>query len=281
VRFKTVFILFNGIMAVFLAVLCLMPGLILGADFARVFWEANWFMVLLLGVILAGFDGYFVANRKLYDLLEREDWPALVHYLEDRVIRRGKFSPPLVRLLANTYLVLSDSASVLSLENKAAVAKPSLVESNVLVFGVARILGRDIRGAVHFFGSRLAGSRPAMKQWVRWYYGFSLMLDRQYRPAADEFSALAERSPDGLVAGLASFFLNGSIAAALSESAGALTASAGKGRDRVKKTLRSRSAWNQAASALSTEIHAAALASYLEEAGNWLYHTQEGIDENL
>jgi hypothetical protein len=272
VKFKTVFILFNSTIAVFLAVLCLTPGLVLGYDFVLMFWQTNWFLFLLLAVILVGFDSYFIANWKLYGLLEREDWPALVHYLEDRVIRRGKFSPRLVRLLANTYLVLSDSPSVLSLENKAAIAKPSLVESNVLVFGTARILGRDIRGAVHFFGSRLDRVKPALKQWVRWYYGFSLMLDKQYRPAADEFSLLAENSPDGVVVGLASFFLNDIIVKALPDSAGEFNAAADKGRARVKKNLRGRKDWNRAVSALSTEIHAAALAMYLEEAGNWLYN---------
>jgi hypothetical protein len=271
-KFKAVFIFFNIIFILFLALICLMPGFVLGPELTAAFWRTNWFPVLILGIVLAGFDGYFIVNRKLYTLLEKEDWPALVHYLEDRVVRRGKFSPRLVRLLANIYLVLSDSPSVMSLENKAAIAKPSLVEANVLVFGTARILGRDINGAAHFFGSRLDSAKPALKQWVRWYYGFSLLLGKQYQAAADEFSLLVKHSPDPLISGLASFFLINILSTALPDSAGELTGAANNGRDRVRKALRNRRGWSRETSALSTEIHAAALAKYLEEAGNWLYN---------
>jgi hypothetical protein len=256
---------------IFLAILLLVPFFTLGSGFSSAFWQANWVLILILGAVLLAFDAYFIFNRKLYALLEKEDWPALVHYLEDRVIRQGKFSPHLVRLLANTYLVLSDSPSVMSLENKAAIAKPSLVESNVLVFGTARILGRDINGAVHFFGSRLDGVKPALKQWVRWYYGFSLLLDKQYDQAADEFSMLAKNSPDALIAGMAAFFLNGILAKTLPDHFAELDGAAAEGRERVKKALRSRKEWSRETAALSTEIHAAVLAKYFDEAGAWLY----------
>jgi hypothetical protein len=271
VKFKAVFIFFNVVLVFFLIILCLVPFFTLGSGFSSAFWHANWFLILILGAILAVFDGYFIANRKLYALLEKEDWPALVHYLEDRVIRQGKFSPGLVRLLANTYLVLSDSPSVMSLENKAGIAKPSLVESNVLVFGTARILGRDINGAVHFFGSRVDSAKPALRQWVRWYYGFSLLLDKQYDHGADEFSMLAKNSPDALIAGMASFFLSDALAKALPDRAAELDGAAEEGRDRVKQVLRARKDWARETAAISTEIHAAALAKYFEEAGAWLY----------
>ncbi|MDL2230060.1 hypothetical protein LJC14_07420, partial [Treponema sp. OttesenSCG-928-L16] len=79
-------------------------------------------------------------NRRLFYLLEREDWPALVQYLEGKVMRGGNYSPRLVKLLANTYLVLSDPRSVMALERKLAAAKPALLDRNALVFGAARIL---------------------------------------------------------------------------------------------------------------------------------------------
>jgi hypothetical protein len=279
VKFRTIIIFFNLILVIFLVILCLVPFFILGPEFPAAFRHTNRFLVLMLAVILAAFDGYFIANRKLYALLEKEDWPALVHYLEDRVIRQGKFSPGLVRLLANTYLVLSDSPSVMSLENKAAIAKPSLVESNVLVFGTARILGRDINGAVHFFGSRVDSAKPALRQWVIWYYAFSLLLDKQYDRAADTFSTLAKNSPDALVTGMASFFLGDALARALPGRTAGLDKAAAEGRDRVRKVLRALKDWAREASALSTEIHAAALAKYFDEAGAWLYDRPGGARE--
>jgi hypothetical protein len=271
VKFKSIFILFNIILIIFLAVLSLTPTLMLGSAFASSFWRSNWFLILILAAILVGFDSYFIINRQLYALLEKEDWPALVHYLEDRVIRQGKYTPRLVRLLANTYLVLSDSPSVMSLENKAAIARPSLVDANVLVFGTARILGRDINGAVRFFGARTDSASPALRQWVRWYHGFALLLDRQYPQAADVFSFLARNSRDGVIAGLASYFLGDAVVRSLPDRVQEMEAASAEGRERVLKALPGARDWAREVSRISSEIHAAALAKYMDEAGNWLY----------
>jgi hypothetical protein len=275
VKFKTVFQLFNIILIVFLVLLCLVPTLLMGASFASTFWQANWFMVVILALILIAFDTYFIINRRLYILLEKGDWPALVQYLEEEVIRGGKYSPHLVRLLANTYLVLSDSPSVMSLENKAAIAKPSLVDSNALVFGTARILGRDISGAVRFFETRLERAKASLKPWIRWYYGFSLLLDKQFLKASEEFKTLALGSSDGVIAGLSSFFLEASCAKALPDRAGELEAVSAEGKARVLKFLPRIKDWARETGSISTEIHAAALANYMEKCGDWLYSQGE------
>jgi hypothetical protein len=270
-KFKTIFILFNIILIIFLAVLCLTPTFFLGMAFASAFWQANWFLVLILAAILVGFDSYFIMNRRLYTLLEKEDWPALVRYLEDKVVRQGKYSPNLVRLLANTYLVLSDSPSVMSLENKAAIARPSLVENNVLIFGAARILGHDIPGAVRFFETRVASAKPAQRQWMHWYYGFALLLNKQYERSAEEFSLLARLSSDGVTTGLAAFFLIDTLVKALPDQGADLEAAAAEGKERVRKSMPHLRDWARETAGICTEIHAAALSKYMEEAGAWLY----------
>ncbi|GHU66088.1 hypothetical protein FACS189447_06240 [Spirochaetia bacterium] len=270
-KFRTLFILFNVILIVFLAILCLTPTFLLGAAFASAFWRSNWFLVLILAAILVGFDSYFIINRQLYALLEREDWPALVHYLEDRVVRQGKYNAHLVRLLANTYLVLSDSPSVMSLENKAAIARPSLVENNALIFGAARILGRDIPGAVRFFETRVSTAKPAQRQWMHWYHGFALLLNKQYEKSAEEFSLLARSGSDGVTAGLAAFFLADTLAKALPDKAADLEAAAAEGKERVLKSMPQPRDWARETTRICTEIHAAALSKYMEESGAWLY----------
>jgi hypothetical protein len=168
-------------------------------------------------------------------------------------------------------MVLSDSAAVMSLEKKVAIAKPEILEADALIFGAARILGRDISGAVRFFGSRLDNARPAKRQWLRWYYGFALLLDRQLEGAAEEFTRLAKGSDDGVVAGMASYFLADVIAASLHEKAEDLKAAAAEGRDRVRKALSQKKIWNRETAKICTEIYAAALSKYMEEAGRWLY----------
>jgi len=203
--------------------------------------------------------------------LEKEDWPALVRYLEDKVIQKGRYSSRLVRLLANCYLVLSDSAAVMSLENKVAIAKPALVNANVLVFGTARILGKDISGAVRFFEARRDTVKAELKEWVRWYHGFALLLDRQFEGAVDEFTLLIRMSKDGVITGISSYFLANVIIRALPDREQELQKISSEGKERVLCSLPLFKNWNKEISRLSTEIHAAALAKYMEETGRWLY----------
>ena len=191
-KFKFIFILFSATLLLFIAVLVLLPPIIFGPSFSGMFWKINWPFVVVLVLLLIVFSTFYFINRQLFLLLEKEDWPALVRYLEDRVIQKGNYSPRLVRLLANSYLVLSDSAAVMSLENKTAIAKPSLVDANVLVFGAARLLGNDISGAIRFFAVRRDIKKPGLRDWVRWYHGLALLLDHRFEEASDEFSLLAK-----------------------------------------------------------------------------------------
>jgi len=255
----------------FLAVLIFLPYFMVGPALSSSFWQFNWPLVLILAVLYLGFNIFYFTNRKLFLLLEKEDWPALVRYLEDKVIQRGKYSPRLVRLLANSYLVLSDSAAVMSLENKAALAKPSIIDTNVLIFGTARILGGDISGAIRFFESRKDTAKADTKEWVKWYHGFSLLLDRQFEEAGECFSVLARISGNGVVVAISSYFLFETIAPALPEKSEEYTKDALLGKERVCKILPKIENWKKEVSKLSTEIHAAAISKYLEEAGNWLY----------
>ena len=254
-----------------MVVLVFLPLFFLGSSFSASFWRFNWPLLAVLVVLYIAFNIFYFTNRQLFLLLEKEDWPALVRYLEDIVIQKGRYSTRLVRLLANSYLVLSDTAAVMSLENKTAVAKPGLIDLNALVFGTARILGKDITGAVRFFKSRKETVKAGLKEWVSWYYGFALLLNRQYEEAGEEFSHLAKISKDGVITGLASYFLSDTIARNSPEKEYEYKEIARDGRERVKKALGSEKNWNREVSRLSMEIHAAALTRYMEETGRWLY----------
>jgi hypothetical protein len=242
-----------------------------GLTFSMVFWRINWPFILVWVFLFIGFNVFYFFNKKLFFLLEREDWPALVRYLEDKVIQKGRYSARLVKLLANSYLVLSDSAAVMILENKTTIAKPSLIDANALIFGTARILGKDISGAARFFGARKDTVKAGLKDWVSWYYGFSLLLNRRFEEAADEFSYLARVSKDAVITALSSFFLSKTLSEILVEREKGLSLISSEGRERAKKVLPQVENWKREISRLSTEIHAAAILTYLEETGRWLY----------
>jgi hypothetical protein len=268
-KFKFLFLLFNVLIVLFLLLIAFMPLIILGGEFSTAwmgqFWGSLWPLVLILGLSLAVLDIYYVSNHRLFQLLEREDWPALSGYLEMRVLRKGRYSPRLVRILATTYLVLSDSRGIMSLENKLTVVKPALVEKNALIFGIGRILGKDYPGALRFFAARDLPSRP----WIRWYHGFVLLLERRFEEAAEIFRLLAPDTRNPLVSGLAAWFLADNLSH-LSGGAAYLE-EAHAARERIRGSLKTRRDWDRELSKTETEVYVAILRKYIYDTGNWIY----------
>ena len=254
-----------------LASFLFLPYYIFGISLSLSFWRMNWPLFLVWVVLFTAFLVFYFTNRTLFFLLEKEDWPALVRYLEGAVIQKGRYSSRLVRLLANSYLVLSDTEAVIKLENKVGIVKPALLDGNALVFGTARILGSDFSGAVRFFEARIEKVKTGQKDWARWYYGFALLLERQLEKAAVEFSILARFSGDGVVTALSSYFLSESLSFALPEKEGELREISLEGRERVLKVLPKIEVWKKEILRLSTEIHVAIVSKYIEETSQWLY----------
>jgi hypothetical protein len=268
-KFKLILVIFNLALLVFLFLVCFMPFFAFGSGAASYFQRSIWPLALLLVVVLAVLDGYYALNHRLFSLLEREDWPALSSYLEEQVLRKGRYSNRLVRLLATTYLVMADVPAVAELENRIAIAKPALVERNALVFGAARILGKDYAGAIRFFSPRAGRGGD----WLNCYYGFALLLDRKLKEAAEQFRLLAAGSADVLISGLAAWFLTDTLRGRTGES---YTAAAEEGRLRVRKSLKNRAAWDAELGKFETEVHVAVLRKYLVEAGDWIFGSPSG-----
>jgi hypothetical protein len=261
-KFKLIFAVFNITILFFLFFVCFAPFFVFGAGIAPSFQRSILPLALSLAALLGALDVYYALNHRLFFLLEREDWAALSVYLEDQVLRKGRYSNRLVKLLAATYLVMSDIPAVIGLENRVAIAKPALVERNALVFGAARILGKDYAGAVRFFSPRVGRGGD----WLSCYYGFALFLDRDFKEAAEQFRLLVEGSSNALICGLAAWFL----ADALRGRKGA-TAASEKGRLRVRQTLENREAWDAELGKLETDVHVAVLRKYIGEAGDWIF----------
>jgi hypothetical protein len=268
-RFRSVFILFNIIILFFLVFIALVPRFFLGNELSFAFLRSIWPLAGLLAAILAGLDVFYFSNRRLYALLEKEDWPALVQFLEGKVITRSNYRPQLVRLLANSYLVLSDPASVIELENRLSVARPSLIEENSLIFGIARILGKDHAGAAVFFSRRLDSARNG--DWIRFYRGFAALLNADFETAANDYVVLASESRIPLVIGLAGYFLSGALKKALYARAAECDRASAIARERVKKGLPAQKDWNREVSRSLGEIYAAVISKYIGSAGQWLY----------
>ena len=265
--------MFNIVLLILLLTIILVPLYVLGPSFSLSVWRINWPFFAVWVLIFSLFNVFYFTNRQLFFLLEKEDWPVLISYLEGRVIQRGNYSPRLVRLLANSYLVLSDSSAVTSLENKLAIVKPALLNANALVFGTARILENDISGAIRFLETRKATVKNKLKDWVFWYCAFALLLNRQFETAAADFSFLVRESKDGIITALSSYFLSESMTLVLPANEGQFRKISEEGRGRVLEALPTYESYKKEVSRFSTEIHVAFISRYLDESGRWLYGT--------
>ncbi|MDR1108712.1 MAG: hypothetical protein LBL19_06725 [Spirochaetaceae bacterium] len=265
------FIGFNGIILILLFLVGALPALFLKSWLWEDFWRITGPTALFLVLILIGFDVFYGFHRRLFRLLQKEDWPALVRYLEELIFGKERYSPRLVPLLANTYLLLSDTAAVMRLENKIAIARPALVDANALIFGIARILGGDIGGAAAFFSARLDRVKSKSADWVRWYYGFSLLLDRQFSASGDQFKILAAASRDGVITALSAFFLAENLSKTVPRRSREFTAAALEGRNRLKKTFPTAASWNRETKKLLDEVYTVMLSKYIEQTTIWLF----------
>jgi len=225
-------------------------------------------------LLLAGMGIFFLFNYRLLSLLEREDWPALAYYLEQKVYIKGRFSQRYVRLLASSYLVMTDYQSVLKLESKTMLFNPSIVGKNILLFGTARILSGNHKDATAFFSSNLEKYQGKLKskekQWIRWFHGFSLLLSGSFNDAIPDFAALAVSSSDAIISGLSAYFLNNSIAKYTLNPAECLAA-AESGRIRVINAIKNAAGWKNEIDKMSSDIHIAIIRKYINEAGDWLF----------
>jgi signal transduction histidine kinase len=288
-KFKFLFLFFNCIIVVFLLIVLFMPMIILGGDYLnlwdREFWISLWPLLAILAIFLIILDIYYVFNRKLFRLLEREDWPALLLYLDTRFLRRGRYSGLVTRLFVNACLIMSDFRAVMDLENKLKLLKPALVERNALAFGVAYILAKDYGGALRFFAAHARGfpepgnrflralpffNRDRSKQWLAWYHGFSMLLDKRFMEAAEKFRLLAREARDPVVAALSAWFLSDNLSKVAGTS---FLEEANTARERIRGVLKGRKEWEEELARIETEIYAAIMRRYINEAGNWIYQT--------
>jgi hypothetical protein len=229
-------------------------------------------VIIFIAVILVCLIVYLLLNYRLFSLLEREDWPALAYFLEQKIYVKGSYNVQKVRLLASTYMVISDYASVFRLENKAMLVKPSVVEKNVLIFGSARVLGKNYPEAAAFFKTYLEKGRlnAKEKEWVRWFYGFSNLLNGDFNKAEPDFSHLAQFSGDAVISGLSAYFLHNNLAK-YSKKPDECKADAEKGRLRVIASVKKASQWKKEVEKMEAKIHTAIIRKYIDEAGIWLY----------
>jgi hypothetical protein len=251
-----------------------MPLLLTGPDFSAILrlrtLPIQAFMVLLLIFM----NTFFYINYRLLSLLEREDWPALAFYLENQIFTKSRYSNQNVRLLANSYLVLSDYPSVLKLESKVMQIKPYIIDKNILIFGISRLLSSSHEETAAFFKTHIDKNKGKDNQWVHWFYGFSQLLCGAYELAEQEFSLLAVSSDNVFITGLSAYFLQNFVAKNSRKNEECRTI-AENGRKRVLKAYNNIQKWQNEANNMRTDVFISVIMNYINQTGKWLYNSQE------
>jgi len=277
-KFKYLIIAFSILIVFFLLITALLPVLFPGPTHSINFRYATFPLLLFMSVILVSLGIFFLLNYRLFLLLEREDWPALAYYLEQKVFVKNRYYNRYVKLLASSYMVISDYPSVLKLENKVFLAKRSIVEKNALIFGSARVISGDYKGAAAFFKTHLDKGRLNKQdiEWVRWFHGFSWLLGKDFDKAESEFITIAVSSNDALLAGISAYFLANHLAGRSLRQQDCLVA-AENGRKRVVDKLKNIENWKKEVNKTETDIHVAIIRKYVNEAGIWLFQEKEPV----
>ena len=61
-KFRVLFIVFNVVVLAAAAIIVFMPSLVMGWEYAELFWRSNWPVGIVFLVILLGLNTYFGVN---------------------------------------------------------------------------------------------------------------------------------------------------------------------------------------------------------------------------
>jgi hypothetical protein len=274
-KFRTIFILFNVVILVSFLFVFLLPLFLLGPESSLSFWKGNWYLAILFLALIGGLNSFFILNRKTFLLVEREDWGELSAHLVGLMFPRGRFSSTRVRLLVNAYLLQSDIGGIERLETELAAKRPDILRKNALLFGVTRLLRNQAGEAEAFFASYLDAKDVESRDWLRFDYGFSLVLQKKVVEALPYLEE-GTTARDSVLCLLAAYLL-GTIGASAPGEAGKASAIAKAEalRSRLRKRYSS-SKWSGEVERAKSEVHIVILSKLIDDAGRWLYESSEG-----
>jgi hypothetical protein len=275
-KFRTIFILFNVVIVASFLFVFLLPVFLLGPSSSLVFWKGNWYLALLFLALLGVLNAFFIANRKTFALVEKEAWGELSAHLVSVMFPKSRFRSSQVRLLVNAYLLQSDIGGIERLEAELDAKRQNVLRKNALLFGITRLLRNKPEEAEEFFGRYLGSKDVESRHWLRFDYGFCLVLQRKFAqalPYLEEGTA----SRDPVLCLLSAYFLASVGASYAKDDAekSDLAERAHAARERLLKRYPS-SRWNKEVERAKSEVHIVILSKPIEDASRWLFAEKTG-----
>lgn len=268
-KFKIIFIIFNAIIVFSFLFIFFMPFLILGWDYTQVFWANNWILAVIFVVIMGGLNAYFISNWKLFSLLEEENWTGLISYLEDRIYNRHRITKQNIRILVNTYVVTSSPEKINELEIYLRDERPKMVPAFAVQLGIPYLLRNEPEDMERYFGKIMKDPRCAELNWVKWNYGFSLMLQQRIEEARDVLVEVLDGTKNPVLRLITAYLLD-----AFSASDATVAARVQDVRSAVRGKYDAES-WQKEIEKQRNNLQVLVLSKLIRDATNWLFDDRQ------
>ena len=272
-KFKTIFFLFNAVVVFSFLFIFLFPLFILGVEYAAGFWKANWFLGVFFLTILGVLNAFFLSNWKLFELVEREDWPALTAWLDKRIFERGVLRGQYIRLYVNAAMLRSDLEAIDRLETLLRGEKPALLRRLAVLFGIGYLLRNKPDASLAFFEPFLEAPEVEERGWLWLDYSFNLILRNRTAEALPWLRRAVSRK-DPVLALLAAYMTAHLVAPSLGaevERDEALR-SAEDFREGLRKRFNAER-WSREVEKAKNDVHVVILSRLIDDAGRWLFDT--------
>ena len=189
-KFRLIIIFFNIlIIAVFVMVLFLPVGT-LGTGFVKDFWMQFWIFPLFLFLLLVLIDVFFIINRKFYRLIESDDWPLLLDFLETEFYGKSKGKKGLnlnsfrIRAFISSAFLAGQTYRLEKLEQLLREKQPDLFASFFLSLGLTRLIKNDSL-ALESYYQEVFSLKYKIKEkgFCIWLYCFALLINKNVKEA--------------------------------------------------------------------------------------------------
>jgi len=273
-RFRTIVLIFNIVIVVSFLFIFLVPLILLGPSYFSIFMSRNWIAGVLFVGALAAVNGYFALNWKLFTLLEKEDWPSLVQFLESEVYRKGRVRAKHVRLLVNAYLITSNAEAARKLESEVRRVRPALVSRLALQFGIPYLLTAGSDEAERYFAQSAADSRAPDRRWLRWNHAFCLCRRGEREGARSELEGILDGTPEPVLRLLSLYLLDTACGGD-----GEAPERAKKGREEMRERYTPQK-WKSVVERARSNLEVVVLSRVIEDAELWLFGGSQPVDES-
>ncbi|TFG65314.1 MAG: hypothetical protein E4H36_00360 [Spirochaetales bacterium] len=264
-KFKTIFLIFNIVLIFSFAIIYIMPLIMLGWEYTRLFWTKNWFLPVIFMLVIGILNTYFIINWKLFHYLEKEDWESLITHIEGKLYREGRFREQFIRILVNAYLVKSDISAIEKVEKEIRNRKPSLLPKFALQLGIPHLLRNEPRDMLDYYGAFLRSAPGQDRDWIQWNYAFALLLNEKREESKEELRVLSEKISEPLLKLLVLYLLD-----SFSRSDDAVKDLVDSGRKELREKAPSGS-WEQITERNRMNVQVVVLSKLIKDAQNWLF----------